>query len=150
MDCSCWRCSLKLTPHIVHCAKCLGTITTFPDAVTYSCGRWFSIMCGVYIDRKHSYSHYVVIGVVSGAPPSVNPSAATIGGVALPGSYVVCCHIVCRSVGCTVVSGPVTFPANLEFRQLQGNQPLNYPSMQSTQSSQSGKSHDNHLHKILY
>ena len=43
----CWRCSLKLTPHIVHCARCLGRITTFPDAVAYSCGRWFSLMCGV-------------------------------------------------------------------------------------------------------
>ena len=136
MDCSCWRCSLKPTPHIVHCAKCLGRITTFPDAVTYSCGRWFLhyVWCVHKIYRKHSYSHLVVVGVVSVTPPSVNPPATSIGGVALPASCVVCCHIVCRLVGCTVVLVPVTFPANLGFRQLQGNQPINYPSMQSTHS----------------
>ena len=81
----------------------------------------------------------MVIGVVSVAPPSSQPATASIGGVALAGSLVICCHIVCGPVGCTVVSRPVTFPANLGFRQLQGNQALNYLRMQSIHSSESGK-----------
>ena len=96
-------------------------------------------MCGVYIHKKYSYSHLVVVGMVSVAPPSSQPATASIGGVALAGSVVICCQIVCGLVGCSVVSGPVTFPANFGFRQLQGNQPLNYLSIESIQSSQSGK-----------
>ena len=86
-----------------------------------------------------AHSQLVVIGVVSGAPPSPPPAATSIGRGALTGSLVICCHIVCGPVGCTVVSGPVTFPANLGFRQLQGNQALNYLRMQSIHSSESGK-----------
>ena len=53
----------------------------------------------------------MVIGVVSGAPPSPKPAATSIGRGALTGSLVICCHIVRGLVGCSVVSCPVTFPA---------------------------------------
>ena len=53
----------------------------------------------------------MVIGVVSGAPPSPKPATTSIGRGALTGSLGICCHIVCGLVGCNVVSGPVAFPA---------------------------------------
>ena len=56
------------------------------------------------------YSTLVVSSVVSGAPLPI-PKATFVGRGALAGSCVVCCHIVCGLVGCTVVSGPVTLPA---------------------------------------
>ena len=55
-------------------------------------------------------SPLVVNGVVSGASPPI-PKATFVDSGALTGSLVICCHIVCGSVGCTVVSGPVTLPA---------------------------------------
>ena len=53
----------------------------------------------------------MVIGVVSGARPSRKPAATSSGRGALTGSLVICCHVVCGLIRCTVVSGPVTFPA---------------------------------------
>ena len=52
-----------------------------------------------YIDNRvaillKAHSLLVVIGVVSGAPPSLPPAATFIGSGALTGCLVICCHIV--------------------------------------------------------
>ena len=52
-----------------------------------------------YIDNRvaillKTHLQLVVIGVVSGAPPSPKPAATSIGRGALTGSNVICCHIV--------------------------------------------------------
>ena len=54
---------------------------------------------------------FVVNDVVSGAPPEDKPAATSIGRGALTCFFVILCHIVWGFVGCSVVSCPVTFPA---------------------------------------
>ena len=93
--------------------KCLGRIT-----LCCRVNMWkivWHCLVHIYIDNRiailwKTHSQLVVIGVVSGTPLPVKP-ATFVGRGALTGSLVICCHIVCGLVGCCVVSGPVTFPA---------------------------------------
>ena len=58
----------------------------------------------------------MVVGVVSGAPPSSPPAATAIGGGPLTGSFVISCHIVGGLIGNSVGSLTVALPAHLEKR----------------------------------
>ena len=94
--------------------KCFGRITMCCRMHMWKI-VWHCLVY-TYIDNRvaillKAHSLLVVIGVVSGAPPSLPPAATFIGSGALTGCSVICCHIVWDLIGCTVVSGPVTFPA---------------------------------------